>query len=100
MRFEPGRFYEHEKFMDVCIEVLAQLGVLGDGPTTLRVRWINRGWVGEPFAIYGSGSDLVVIPRASGGVTSETKCSCPAASECGCLREAGWAECSPIRFMP
>lgn len=49
--FSKG-YYVHKNFMDVAIEVV-KIQYRNDRRTKLKIRWYNRGWVGQPFELYG-----------------------------------------------
>ncbi len=49
---KPGRFYMHEKGMDVAIEVLRSYQI-DQNRYSLKVRWINLGYAGTPWLAFG-----------------------------------------------
>ncbi len=65
----PGRFYMHEQGMDVAIEVLKSYRISANR-YSLRVKWVNLGYTGTPWLVFGPERIEVTNPLSWRDVTS------------------------------
>lgn len=59
-----GRYYMHDKSMDVCVQIVDSLG---NG--MYKVQWWNLGYVGTPWPIDGNYDEIYMHPDVWNDIT-------------------------------